>query len=67
MSDKGRVNPEMNPELAAQEITMELIRAGAFTITNPGSSPAYGRGVAQAVTNAHSMFLSYYKGLEGDD
>lgn len=63
MSVSSPVDPENNPELAAQEVVLELIKAGYFAPSNSVNPEGAGQSLAEASIAAHKALRAYYKTL----
>lgn len=65
MSQSATNFPTAHPEMAAQEIVMALVNAGAFgsgqqqIINSPGRSGA----AAEAIIDIHTKLTEYYRSL----
>ena len=64
MADHEMKSPVVAPNLAAQEVILEMAKAGVF---NNNSYPDSGKGedLADCISAAHKKLADYYRSLEG--
>lgn len=64
MADHDIKSPVISPNLAAQEVILEMAKAGAF---NNDTYPAEDKGddLGACIAAAHKKLADYYRTLEG--